>query len=247
MTYVKDTKKAPLAVAMAVLAAMGYGGYTIIKEKDLESLRSGQTATYEVARVIDGDTFELKDGEKVRLMGIDAPDEEECYFKESKSALSKLVTGKSVELRKDVTDTDEYGRLLRHAIIQSGGSAENNILVEEYMVREGYAISRSNPRDKLYYKLLLEQKNQAQDAKRGLWGACDTKSTEPTQADTPPPSARCSIKGNISLHSYEKTYSTKECINYSQIKIDPTLGEKYFCSEAEAKNAGFTKAANCPN
>lgn len=247
MTYVKDTKKAPIAVVIAVLAAMGYGGYTIIQEKELESLRSGQVATYKVVRVIDGDTFELKSGERVRLMGIDAPDEEECYYKESKDALEKLVTGKTVELRKDVTDLDEYGRLLRHAILQSGGGAENSILVEEYLVRDGFAVSRSNPRDKLYYKLLLEAKNQAQVAKRGLWGACDTKSTEPTQGDTPPPSARCSIKGNISLHNYEKSYILKECSQYSQTKIDPTLGEKYFCSEAEAQKAGFTKAANCPN
>ncbi len=60
MTYVKDTKKAPLAVALAVLAAMGYGGYTIIQEKELESLRSGEVATYKVERVIDGDTFQIK-------------------------------------------------------------------------------------------------------------------------------------------------------------------------------------------
>ena len=242
----KNVKKVSIGTAIAVLTAMGYGGYTIIQEKELESLRSGQTAVYEVVRVIDGDTFELKDGEKVRLMGIDAPDEDECYYKESKEALSKFITGKTVELRKDVTDLDEYGRLLRHAILQSGGGAENNILVEEYMVSGGYAVSRSNPRDKLYYKLLLEQKNQAQKESRGLWGACDTKSTEPTQADTPPPSAKCSIKGNISLHSFEKTYLVKGCSQYSQTKVDPALGEKYFCSEAEAQKAGFQKATNCP-
>ncbi|MDP9248925.1 MAG: thermonuclease family protein [bacterium] len=259
----KNVKKISIGAVMAILAATGYGGYTIIKEKDLESLQSGQTALYEVARVIDGDTFELAParnasgiadagggGERVRLMGIDAPDEEECYFKESKEALSKLVEGKAVELRKDVTDTDEYGRLLRHAILPSGGSAggsgEDNVLVEEYMVKGGYAVSRSNPRDKLYYKLLLEAKNQAKAAGAGLWGACDFESKDPTQGDTPPPSAECSIKGNISLHTYEKTYSLKECAQYSQTKIDPTLGEKYFCSEAEAKKAGFQKAANCP-
>src|SRR3989344_7189178 len=138
-------KKISIGAIMAILAATGYGGYTIIKEKDLESLRSGEITLYEVARVIDGDTFELQDGEKVRLMGIDAPDEEECYFKESKEALDKLLKGKSVELRKDVTDTDEFGRLLRHAILSSRGSAEDNVLVEEYMVAGGFAISRSNP------------------------------------------------------------------------------------------------------
>jgi len=243
MKNTANAKKISIGALMAILAAAGYGGYTVIKDKDLESLRSGQTALYTVTRVIDGDTFELADGERVRLMGIDAPDEEQCYFKESKEALKKFVEGKVVELRKDVTDTDEYGRLLRHPILTSGGSA---MLVEEDMVSGGYAVSRSNPRDKLYYKLLLEKKNEAKAARAGLWGACDIESTEPTQGDTPPPSAKCSIKGNISLHTFEKTYMLKECAQYSQIKVDPTLGEKYFCSEAEAQKAGFKKAANCP-
>ena len=107
---------------MTILVAAGYGGYTIIKEKELDALRSGQTALYEVKRVVDGDTFELKDGEKVRLLGIDAPDEHECYFEESKEALRKLIEGKKIELRKDTTEADDYGRLLRYAILPNAGA-----------------------------------------------------------------------------------------------------------------------------
>ncbi len=37
----------------AILVAGGYGGYTLVKEKDLAGLRSGYVPVYEVARVID--------------------------------------------------------------------------------------------------------------------------------------------------------------------------------------------------
>jgi len=120
---------------MAILVAAGYGGYTIIKDKELESLRSGQTALYEAKRVIDGDTFELEDGEIVRLLAIDAPDAKECYFEESKEALRKLVEGKNVELRKDVSEADKYGRLLRYLVLPP----PDGRLVNLEMVRKGHA------------------------------------------------------------------------------------------------------------
>src|SRR5688572_915442 len=97
----KMPKKVPLAAVLAILGAVGYGGYTIVKETELDALKSGGVATYKVARVIDGDTFELADGDVVRLLGIDAPEEGECYYQESKQALDKLIIGKEVELRKD--------------------------------------------------------------------------------------------------------------------------------------------------
>jgi hypothetical protein len=35
------------------------------------------------------------------------------------------------------------------------------------------------------------------------------------------------------------------CKNYEQIKVTPTAGEAWFCTEADAKKAGFTKAGTC--
>src|SRR3989344_647204 len=164
------SKKISLGAMMAILAAAGYGGYTLIKEKDLAGMRSGNVALYTVSRVIDGDTFELEDKEVVRLVGINAPEEGECYYDESKEALRKLLEGKEVELRKDVTGTDDFGRLLRYAVLPSASPLTNNILADEYMVKGGYAEPRQNPRDKLYYGLLLETREQAVKAKRGMWG-----------------------------------------------------------------------------
>ncbi len=240
-------KKITLGAMMAIIVACGYGGYTLIKEKDLESLRSGKVATYEVKRVIDGDTFELIDGDIVRMLGVDTPEEKECYYNEAKDALKKLIEGKKVELRKDVTGTDDFGRLLRYAILPNKSSLENNILVDEYMIREGYGEMQNNPRDKLYNGVLLEVSEKAKKEKNGLWNACDYDPlSEHGQESVKASSTKCTIKGNISTGEFGKTYFLKECNNYEQVKVDPSRGEKYFCSEDEAKKEGFVKARYCP-
>jgi len=55
----------------------------------------------------------------------------------------------------------------------------------------------------------------------------------------------CDIKGNISS-SGEKIYHLPGCMSYSKTKIDLGKGEEWFCSEKEARNAGWRKAYNCP-
>lgn len=241
-----SAKKISIGALMAILASVGYGGYVVVKEKDLAGMKSGTAPLYEVARVIDGDTFELADGDVVRMLGIDAPEEGACYYQESKDALSKLIEGKQVELRSDVTGADDFGRLLRYAVLPSRAPLGNATLVDEYMVKNGYATVRSNPRDRLYFGLLLEEKEQAVRAKVGMWNACEYDPGEHTQTDVPAPNAMCTIKGNISEDGFGKTYFINGCNNYNQVKIDPDRGEEYFCTEAEAVEAGFRKSRYCP-
>ena len=45
-------------------------------------------ALHLVKRAIDGDTIELEDSTRVRLLGINSPEEGECYYKESKNFLT---------------------------------------------------------------------------------------------------------------------------------------------------------------
>lgn len=71
-----------------------------------------------VARVIDGDTFVLSSGERVRLIGINAPEKEEQCFEESKQALVLLLENRNILLQKDVSETDKYGRLLRYVFVE---------------------------------------------------------------------------------------------------------------------------------
>ena len=55
---------------------------------------------------------------------------------------------------------------------------------------------------------------------------------------------KCDIKGNIST-SGEKIYHTPDCPSYDNTVINLDKGEKWFCSEKEALEAGWRKALNC--
>lgn len=67
-----------------------------------------------VTRVIDGDTIEINTGERVRLIGINAPEEGEKCYEESKEFLGDFLSDKEITLERDIEDKDQYGRLLRY-------------------------------------------------------------------------------------------------------------------------------------
>lgn len=52
----------------------------------------------------------------------------------------------------------------------------------------------------------------------------------------------CNIKGNISYNSGERIYHLPGQMDYWQTKISRSNGERWFCSEAEAKAAGWRRA-----
>jgi len=51
-----------------------------------------------VTEVVDGDTFKLANGQKVRMVGIDAPEMDKCGGMEAKKELEKNILYKKVEL-----------------------------------------------------------------------------------------------------------------------------------------------------
>jgi len=78
---------------------------------DLPGLQSPIAAT--VTRVLDGDSMEVSiDGQpdEIRLLGINAPEGDECRGDDARSAMRQLVEGKEVSLFGD--ERDRFGRLL---------------------------------------------------------------------------------------------------------------------------------------
>jgi hypothetical protein len=55
-------------------------------------------------------------------------------------------------------------------------------------------------------------------------------------------SPSCKIKGNISIDSGERIYHVPGQKYYSQTRIRQEYGERWFCSEAEARAAGWRKS-----
>lgn len=123
---------------------------------------------FKVVKVIDGDTIELENGQKIRYIGMDAPEstiQNECFGKEAFSKNKELVEGKVVRLEKDVSETDRYGRLLRYVYL-------GDVFVNEYLVREGYASSATFPPDVKYQDKFREAEVKAREEHKGLWNAC---------------------------------------------------------------------------
>jgi len=77
-------------------------------------------------------------------------------------------TGKSAhfeELMKDVSETDKYGRLLRYVWL-------GDQMVNETLVKEGFAQVSTFPPDVKYKEKFLEVQKFARENKIGLWGKC---------------------------------------------------------------------------
>jgi micrococcal nuclease len=124
-----------------------------------------------VARVIDGDTIELADGERVRYIGINTPESVDprrpvqCFGKEASAYNKELVQGEWVELETDITNRDKYGRLLRYIWL-------GDVLINEQLLRDGYAQVKTYPPDVKYVDRYRVAQTEAREAGRGLWHAC---------------------------------------------------------------------------
>lgn len=226
------------------LGGAGVAGYKVVKNINENKLN---TEPQLVVEAIDGDTIKIKDNIRVRLIGIDSPEKGECYYEEARAFAKELLDDEYVELRKDVSDKDKYDRLLRHVILIK--SEEDNIIVADHIVRNGYARAVSSPPDNIYRDLLSSAQEEAKREERGIWKECsfeDDESAELREVDTEPTDPNCIIKGNISEKGYGKIFLTPGCDNYNRVKIDTRKGEQYFCTEKEAESAGFHKATNCP-
>lgn len=115
-----------------------------------------------VFRVIDGDTFELMNRETVRLIGINAPEEGMYYSEEAKNRLEELVKGKNVILEKDISEKDNFGRLLRYVFV-------DDVFVNLKLVEEGYAhVLIISPNIKYSYQL-KEAEAKAREKGLGVW------------------------------------------------------------------------------
>jgi micrococcal nuclease len=117
-----------------------------------------------VGRIADGDSFRCADGRRVRLTGIDSPESrQQPYGERARQALLELLpAGRAVRLESDVAPTDRYGRVL--AYVWAGP-----ILVNETMVRDGWAVLYTVPPNVKYAERLTRAQKEARARGAGLW------------------------------------------------------------------------------
>lgn len=123
----------------------------------------GSRAT--VVRVVDGDTIDIDGGSEdtVRLIGINSPEGGECFADEATRGLEDLIGGATIHLEADVTDRDQFGRLLRYVW------TTDDRFVNEIAVERGWALAREYPPDTSRAGELQSAQNRAVDSGAGLW------------------------------------------------------------------------------
>ncbi len=142
-----------------------------------------------VAQAIDGDTIELINGERVRYIGIDTPEEfdqrkpVQCFAVEAAGKNRELVEGKTVILQKDKTEHDMYGRWLGFVYLEDG------TFVNKKLVEEGYAFAYPYKPDLAKAPEIKAAESIARRSKIGLWANCKvtvlTSGRRQTNAVTP--------------------------------------------------------------
>lgn len=127
-----------------------------------------------VLHVYDGDTFLARaDGRdiKVRLIGVNTPEHDECFGKEAGDALARYLDEETVTLVTDVEPYDQYGRLLAYVYV-------DGVLVNEWLAAEGYALARAYDPNVTLQPVLDDAMAEAREAERGLWASTACASSE---------------------------------------------------------------------
>jgi hypothetical protein len=187
---------------------------------------------------------------EVRLFGIDAPEFDQSCTRNGQpwscgsaaaDQLMRLVTGKDV--RCSSMGTDQHGRTLGRCMV---GTTDIN----RTMVGTGYAVAYRH-----YSTDYVSAEQSAKAYKRGLWSGTfempsqyrhdgearreprtvRTGTAPRTQSLSAQPSGGCVIKGNRGRHGW--IYHVPGMPYYEQ-----TRAEEMFCTEAEARAAGYRRA-----
>lgn len=205
------------------------------------------------ASVIDGDTVEIA-GQRVRFNGIDAPESRQhCddakgfdypCGRRAAQALDKFLAA-SRPLNCSFVDRDRYGRLVGNCDRADGRS------VQRWLVEQGHALDWPRYSNGAF----AAEQVSAKTEHRGVWqgrfdqpwdwrGANAEKVGVVSESSTSFGllGSGCNVKGNISVNSGKHIYHLPGQQYYDETVITPSKGERWFCSEAEARAAGWRKA-----
>lgn len=127
-----------------------------------------------VIKIIDGDTFWVKNKDsvqfKVRLIGVDTPEirntrnrKKGYYAQEAKNYVDSLIYDKVVRLEFDVDSLDRYGRTLAYIFLEDGKFLNLNLL------QEGYGRLMTVPPNIKYIDRFTKAEQQAIRNRKGMW------------------------------------------------------------------------------
>ncbi len=177
-----------------------------------------------VIAVHDGDTLILDNKERLRLRQLDAPELTYCGGQEAKAALEKLVSGKRVRITEQIPD--QQGRGMAFVYV-------DDTFVNKELLAKGLA--RYHHDTTSLAQELKTTADAAKEYKLGIFSAC--------QSITNTKNPNCVIKGN--RDRLRKTYHVPGCTQYPFTVVEEDIGEQWFCTEKEARAAGYIKSKRC--
>ena len=123
-----------------------------------------------VAYVHDGDTLNLSDGRKLRLIGINTPElarEEQAaepYAEEARRAVAHYIPRNSrIDIQYGTERHDHYGRLLVHVILPDGRN------LNRLLLQEGLAQAIAVPPNLAFLDCYWQVDGEARSRHQGLW------------------------------------------------------------------------------
>jgi endonuclease YncB( thermonuclease family) len=213
------------------------------------------TAADGPASIIDGDTLEIE-GETIDLYGVDAP--EDTQFCKAESGLLWPCGQRAAS---NLSDYIGKAKVSCRPKQSRGGSPvavcfKGRQDLGAWLVSNGWAVAYT--RDTKDY---VETERLARSWRHNLWAGEFTlpwewrsgvrtaadRITNPWQLGKPPvsgsiPSRReCVIKGNIDIEG-KRLYYMPGTSSYASVSINFLQGERLFCTEEEAREAGWRKA-----
>ena len=212
---------------------------------------AADTAIVGRATVVDGDTIKIR-GQRIRFNGIDAPESDQrCSNQDGKSYscgsesaffLDKtLVTSRPTRCK--FVSWDRHKRFVGDCYLSDGRS------VASLMVQAGHALDWPRYSGGTYSR----EQDVAKTSKLGLWRGefekpweyrakqRDTSTQQVMPIISRPGSGSCNIKGNVSRKG-DRIYHVPGQRHYDETRVSPSKGERWFCSEDEARTAGWRRA-----
>jgi endonuclease YncB( thermonuclease family) len=200
---------------------------TVLSAGTVYTVKKAPANTEKVVEVVDGDTFFIANRQPIRLYGLNAPELDYCLGQEAKAAFTKLVLNKQVELREPITDN--FGRIM--ALVYVDGQLVNEKLLHAGLAESNRSVSSAQD-------VMRAANDYARANKVGIFSAQCYQIT--------PPDSKCAIKGNKDeANKNALVYTMPQCDHYSGVIVEKFKGEQWFCTEAEAVKAGYTKSPNC--
>lgn len=221
-----------------------------------------RSVTATVANVLDGTTIEVEIRNErfpVRYLGVETPksNDDDGLIQGALNYNRFLVTDEKVELARGVVNQDSLGNYLRYVYVRGE-------MANLSMLSAGYAVVSDFPADFKHLNSFVEAMHIAEQEERGVWSA-DSLTTNQNplsglarfQGGTLPvleerrgPNVKCDhsvssvpvIKGKVDPENDDKYYLIPGSTAYERSFIVESVGDRWFCTEVDARTEGFKQS-----